>query len=173
MTTFYLLRHGRADFAFADQRRLISGYRELVPLTPLGREQMETVTASLRGAGAELILTSPITRALQSAAMLSRALDLPFCVEFDLHEWIPDLTWRYDQEAVADAAYREMMDLGGEWPAGETRNWELLSTVRQRVTAVLQRYTQLQRAIVVAHNVVIYSLTGQDLRTGTFTQYTL
>jgi broad specificity phosphatase PhoE len=173
LTTFYLLRHGRADFGFADERRLIGGYREYVPLTPLGREQVETVAESLRGVGAELILTSPITRALQSAAMLSRALDLPLSVEFDLHEWIPDLTWRYDQEAVADAAYREMMDLNGEWPAGETRNWELLSTVRKRVTAVLQRYTHLERVIVVAHNVVIYSLTGQDLRTGTFTEYAL
>jgi uncharacterized phosphatase len=127
----------------------------------------------LRAVGAEIIPSSPTTRALQSAALLSRALDVPISVEFDLHEWIPDLTWRYDQEAVADAAYREMMDLSGEWPAGETRNWEPLSKVRERVTAVLGRYTHLRRLIVVMGNVAIYSLTGQDLRTGTFTEYTL
>jgi len=173
LTTFYLLRHGRADFAFADERRLIGGYREYVPLTQLGREQIEQVTASLRAVGAEAIVSSPITRALQSAAMLSRTLDLPLHVEFDLHEWIPDLTWRYNQEAVADAAYREMIALNGEWPAGETRNWEPLSTVRQRVTAVLRRFSGLQRVIVVVHNVVIYSLTGKDLRTGTFAGHTL
>lgn len=39
--------------------------------------------------------------------------------------------------AVIVLAYEEMIRLGGEWPPGETRNWEPFSAVRKRVTAVL------------------------------------
>lgn len=37
-----------------------------------------------------MILSSPYTRALQTAAILSRELNIDLQVEFDLREWQPD-----------------------------------------------------------------------------------
>jgi broad specificity phosphatase PhoE len=173
MTTFYLARHGQADTPLADERRLRAGFRELVPLTPLGREQIERLAPLLRAAQAELIIASPIARALQSACILSRRLDLDVNVEFDLHEWIPDLSYSYDQSALSWANYQEMRALGGEWPPGETRDWEPLSSVRRRALGVLERYRHLHRVIVACHSGVILALTGQQLETGTHMVYEL
>ena len=41
---------------------------------------------------AELIVSSPYTRALQTAAIISRETGLKICIEVDLHEWEPDKT---------------------------------------------------------------------------------
>lgn len=163
MTTFYLMRHGQADFGLADERRLRGAVRELVPLTSLGRQQVSATAEAWRALRPECILASPLTRSLQSAAMLSLALELPLTVEFDLHEWVPDLTFTFDLQEAAHDAFYAMQALGGEWPPGEQRNWEPLSSVRRRVGAVLERYLHYQRVLVVCHSVVTIAMGGPDL----------
>ena len=44
---------------------------------------------------AELIVSSPYTRALQTAAIISRETGLKICIEVDLHEWETDKTNQY------------------------------------------------------------------------------
>jgi broad specificity phosphatase PhoE len=114
-----------------------------------------------------------MTRSLQTAAILSRRLDLPLEVSFDLHEWLPDMTFNYDTAAVIVLAYEEMIRLGGEWPPGETRNWEPFSAVRKRVTAVLQQYTHLETVLVACHAAVIQALTGEVIEMAAYTKYQL
>jgi broad specificity phosphatase PhoE len=161
MATFLLVRHGSPLYELAEERRLRGGARDWVPLSPKGIAEVEQAAERLRGTSASLILSSPMTRAVQTAAILSRALDLPLLVEFDLHEWLPDLSQSYDSVDVAVAADKEMECYGGEWPQGETRQWEPLSQVRRRVQAVLRRYSHLEEVIVVSHGTVISALTGQ------------
>lgn len=173
MTTFYLLRHGEAMFELSDQLHLIGGTRELVPLTSSGCEQIGLATERLRGVGAQLILASPVTRALQSAAIVGRLLNLPLEVVYDLHEWQPDRTFTYNDSKVQERAYHEMMDLNGEWPAGQRRDWEPVSSVRRRVLSVLCRYNHLDRVIVVCHYVVIWSLIQEKLGWAEYREYTL
>ena len=64
---------------------------------------MGAAAAQVRPLGIGLIVTSLMTRALQTAALLSRALHVPLAVEFDLHEWVPDLTfsWTTPDEVLA------------------------------------------------------------------------
>lgn len=173
MTVFFLLRHGYADYSLADRRRLKGAARDLVPLTSCGLEQIKQTAQTLREIRADIIISSPMTRALQSAAILSRLLDLPLEVEFDLHEWIPDLTFSYDQSEVSKAAYAEMLEQSGEWPKGEVRNWEPLSSVRSRVIGVLMRYCNFRHVIVVCHGVVIFNITGKEIETGNYWPYIL
>lgn len=173
MATFYLVRHGEALWSLATERRLKGAANDLVPLTPRGIHQIERAAERLRPLAPALVLSSPMTGALQSAAVLSRQLDLPLAVEFDLHEWVPDTTYSWDSVAPVLAASEEMSRLGGEWPAGETRLWEPLSAVRRRVVAVLQRYAHLQRVAVLCHEVVIQSLTGSSAAPGEMRGYQL
>lgn len=171
MSIFYILRHGHANYDLAEARKLVGIARQWVPLTPVGCSQVEAAGKRLRGIRAELIVSSPITRALQTATILSRSLNLPVEVEYDLHEWISDLTFTYDQEMQFRQAYQEMMSLNGEWPPNSQKNWEPLSSVRKRVINVLMRYCGYQRVIVVCHGVIIYSLTGEQVATGNFATY--
>lgn len=159
MTTFYLVRHGEATYDLAEQRRLKGHSRDLMPLTERGVAQVEAKAVELRDVGCQVLLSSPMTRALQSAAIFSRRLDLPIIVDYDLREWAPDLTFTYDTVAVVEAAGAEFRHYDGEWPPGETRSWEPLSAVRERVLSVLRQYLRFERALVVCHGTVICAVT--------------
>jgi len=163
MTTFFLIRHGEANYELADERDLVGSTREFVPLTERGVGQIERLSKQLQDERAELIISSPLTRALQSAGILSRELDLPMKVEFDLREWIPDFTNTYEGSDAVLLAYTELLEAGGEWPENMKKKWEPMSSVHQRVTKTLVRYTNYNRVFVVCHGAVITSLVGHPI----------
>ncbi|MGI9147265.1 MAG: histidine phosphatase family protein [Chloroflexota bacterium] len=158
---FHLMRHADTDWTLVNERRLVGAANDLAPLTDLGIRQVEAAVAQVRPLGIGLILTSPMTRALQTAALLSRALD----VEFDLHEWVPDLTFSWTTPEEVLALIEHMRRHGGEWPCGESRPaWEPMSAVRQRGLGVLSRHATATYPIgVVTHGGVIESLTGRTV----------
>lgn len=82
-TRFLLLRHGQTELSV--QRRY-SG-RGNPPLTELGRSQAEAAAAYLgaRG-GVDVVLTSPLQRAYDTAAAAAKALGLDVTVDDDLIE---------------------------------------------------------------------------------------
>ncbi|MGE5654148.1 MAG: histidine phosphatase family protein [Bacillota bacterium] len=166
MTTIYFVRHGETHYDLAEQRRLKGGMRDLVPLTDKGREQALSAAERLRGMPITRIVTSPMTRAMETAHIIAVALGLPMAVEFDLHEWLPDLSHNYDSSRFAREQSAEMECLGGEWPTGETRGWEPLSSVRQRVRSSLIKYQGGEPLVVVAHGTLIYAMTGERISTG-------
>lgn len=166
MTTVYFVRHGETQYDLAEQRRLKGGMRDLVPLTVKGREQALAAAEQLRGLPIKQIITSPMTRAMETAHIIARELDQPITVEFDLHEWLPDLSHNYDSSQFSREQSAEMESLGGEWPDGETRPWEPLSRLRERVRGVLTRYQGGESIAVVAHGTLIYAMTGQRIGTG-------
>jgi broad specificity phosphatase PhoE len=76
---------------------------------------VEAALQQIRPLDIRLILTSPMTRALQTAALLSRALDLPLAVEFDLHEWVPDRTYSWSTHRHRERFARQRWK--DAWPA--------------------------------------------------------
>ncbi len=164
MTTFHLIRHGEPDWDLAaggDLKGAEVGWAaHIVPLTPNGIRQIEIASEPLEAEDYQLVISSPMTRAFQSASVISRILHLDLHVEFDLHEWV--CAWRPSLELV-EKTVAEMLSCGGEWPPDETRDWEPLSSVRSRVSRVLDRYENFERVIVVCHETVIFSLTGKWL----------
>lgn len=147
--------------------------RDWIPLSARGVAEAEAAADRLCDTPARLVLSSPMTRALQTAAIISRALDLPLAVEFDLHEWLPDVSQTYDSTAAAVAAAEEMARSGGEWPDGQSLGWEPLSQVRRRVLAVLRQYADQGDVIVVCHGTVIEALTGRSVACGEHVEYRL
>ena len=95
-TTFYLVRHGQPDWDWAEAMRFYGPCSAYMPLTPLGVEQIEHTACDSQLRGASFILASPYTRTMQSAQILSRRLDLPVTVEWELHEWLYDRDMRGD-----------------------------------------------------------------------------
>lgn len=170
---FTLIRHGETDYQIAEDRRLRGAARDWVPLTERGVTQVESAVETLRGRTVDLILSSPMTRAVQTAAILSRRLSVDLKVEFDLHEWLPDLGFQYENAAEAIERGREAAALGGEWPAGESRPWEPYSRLRRRVEAVLRRYAGRGHVLVACHGTVIATLTGKQVGTAETVPYQL
>ncbi len=166
MTTIYFVRHGETQYDLAEARKLKGGMRDLVPLTAKGREQALGAAEQLSGLPISRIITSPMTRAMETAHIIAREIGLPLTVEFDLHEWLPDLTHNYDSSQFSRQQSAEMESHGGEWPDGETRSWEPLSHLRERVRGVLARYQGDEPIAVVAHGTLIYAMTGQRIATG-------
>ena len=64
--------------------------RSFAPLSEKGIHQAEMTAIDDRLKSAELIISSPYTRALQTASIISRETGLKICVEVDLREWEPD-----------------------------------------------------------------------------------
>ncbi len=154
------VRHGETDWALVESRGARGWAKDFAPLTPLGRLQIDTIARDYRLAEAEAILCSTFTRALESGARLSRALNKPLFVEHDLHEWLPqkDPLADYDDHMLAEAK----KTLSGTAPAPDLSPWESLEEVRHRVLGVLRRYRRFETLIVVTHGVVIGSLIGVE-----------
>jgi broad specificity phosphatase PhoE len=165
MATVYLVRHGEADYTPIRARRWPGAAADLAPLTRLGVEQAGTAARRLAAVSADRIVSSPMTRALQTAAVIGSHLGLVTEVEFDLREWLPDDTFSWRDHAEVLAAAEDFERCGGEWPAGQRRAWEPLSQVRDRAAAALARQlpptADGQVLIAVCHGMVIRALTGE------------
>jgi len=97
-----LIRHGEPDYSHVVQRGFVGSGLDLAHLSKEGEAQAAEAAKDARLDGAQLILASPYSRALHTAAIISRHRNLPLEVELDLHEWLPDLTFTYrtDDEVV-------------------------------------------------------------------------
>ncbi len=86
--TLILVRHGQTA---VNRAGLLQG-RADAPLTELGAEQAARVAASLAECGATSVVTSPLQRAVQTAAVIAARLGLAVrvderLVELDYGEW--------------------------------------------------------------------------------------
>jgi broad specificity phosphatase PhoE len=166
MAVIYLLRHGEADYRHVRERNWPGLAFDLAPLSELGVAQARAAGEQLTTVGATAIVSSPMTRALQTASIVGHRLGLGVDVQFDLREWLPDDELSWTTYAEVKAAMAELVECGGEWPPGERRRWEQLSDLRARATAALR--VELAKLdddavlIVACHGVLIWSLTGEE-----------
>ncbi len=156
------IRHGEPDKLEVDKRGFIGQGRDLAPLTELGIKQAEQVSRNPMLEGCQILLSSPYTRALQTAAIISRNTGLELKVEVDLHEFIPDKTFQVKGEDENKRLHKEFMQCLGEYPSGETRKWETITEIIQRTKPVFDRYLDwgYEKIAVVAHGGVIRRYTG-------------
>ena len=158
----FLVRHGETNWQLVSARGVKGMAASLAPLTDLGRLQIETIASDYRLEDAEAILCSSYARALESAALLSRKLNKPLFVEYDLHEWLPqkDPLADISEGLMARASEGLTQEMDAQITLAEAP-WESLSEVRERVANVLERYQQFSSLIVVSHAMVISSLLGE------------
>ncbi|MEM7370321.1 MAG: histidine phosphatase family protein [Bacteroidota bacterium] len=155
----YAIRHGEATYEPCKERGFIGHGLDLAPLTQNGIEQIRQSSQDSRLLEAEVILASPYNRALHSAAIISKAVNLDIKVEIDLHEWMPDTSFQF-------SSHREFRELlldfdrnQGQHPAGTSLRWESIQHMQERVMGVLNRYVgKYHTIIVVCHGFVIRSL---------------
>ncbi|MBE6692233.1 MAG: histidine phosphatase family protein [Ruminococcaceae bacterium] len=160
---FYLVRHGNTDYSLQNTR-IYQGYGvNLSPLSKEGIEQIQITSRDPRLKDADLILSSPYTRALQTAAILSKNLGVDITVETDLHEWIANKDYIYEDDETAINAYREYTENSGEHKEDSKLNWETSADIRARVIPVLEKYKHLDKVVVACHGTLIQAITGGHL----------
>ena len=96
MTQILFMRHGQPDYSEIDKRKYVGFGNDLASLTENGVEEIKEISKDERLKDVDLILCSPYTRTMHTAAVISKMLDKDFKVELDLMEWIPDKTYMYD-----------------------------------------------------------------------------
>ena len=157
---FYFVRHGSTDYAPINTK-LYQGFGvNLLPLSDEGIAQIQETAKDPRLADANLILSSPYTRAVQTAAILAATLGAETRVETDLHEWLANKTYVFESDEVAQERYGEFLALFGSYPAGEDRLWESCEVIRSRVLSVLEPYRRYDKVIVTCHSILMEVMTG-------------
>ena len=149
-TTTLLLRHGQT--ALSVERRFAG--RGDIPLTDVGLEQAAAAAARLaRRGNIDLVLTSPLLRARQTASAVADAVGVPLAEDVDLAEtdfgsWeglcFGEVMARWPDEMAA-----WMADADAAPPGGES-----FAAVAVRVDAALDRLVaayQGQTVVVVSH----------------------
>lgn len=163
MTKFYMVRHAEPDW-MANEKYNFKGHgRDLVPLTNKGIEQAKHTAALLTDKKAELMIVSPYTRTMQTAAILSKQLGLELAVEVDLREWQPDLSYEYQTYEEFEQLCKDYEKHNGEYPLGDKKVWEAKSNLQKRVDEVLKKYLNYKEVIVVAHEKVIKTQVKNEL----------
>ncbi len=151
MAHLVLVRHGEPDYSGVTARGYIGHGQDLAPLTEAGIAQAEAAAEDARLSGASLILSSPYTRALQTAAILSRKTGIPLRVELGLHEWIIDTSYRFASQEYTAGALEECIRCRGVQGPGTQYRWEPLEEVARRAYAALIPYENEEKRIAVSH----------------------
>ena len=162
MVQFYLVRHGEADYSQLMEKVFFGFGRDFAPLSKIGIEQVEKAAKEERLKTAQIIVSSPYTRALQTAAIIYRETGLKISVVTDLHEWIPDKTNQYKTSEEAFALANEFYGNKGVYPDGKQLKWEDLEEVRKRMQRVAEKYAGYEKVIFVGHSMAFEALTNID-----------
>ncbi|MEO8597791.1 MAG: histidine phosphatase family protein [Candidatus Solibacter sp.] len=151
MADLYLIRHGETDWSRTGRH---TSHTDL-PLTATGLLQAEALSDHLKNRSFALVLTSPLTRARETARLAGYASAL---VEPNLHEWDYG---QYEGRTTAEIQ-RECPGWSlwtGELPGGETA-----AQVAGRVDAVIARAQSVDGDVALfAHGHILRVLAARWL----------
>ena len=159
MATFYLIRHGKPDYSYGDTHGFIGQGHDLAPLKDDRIDEVIKTSKDKRLKNAQIIVSSPYTRALQTASIISKETGLDIVVEPDIREWQPDLTYQYKNGEEMQEYYNDYIKNHGVYPINEKRNWETKEQLRNRVMSVINKYKEnYDTVIIVAHKMAFQSI---------------
>lgn len=155
------MRHAETDWRRVNERGWAGLANDFAPLSARGRRQAAEAAGLAAELGPAVLLTSPMTRAMETAAIVGRRLGLDPIVEIDLREWLPDRRMRWSSPAGVRDAYAAMIAGEGAQPAGSVPDWETLREVRDRGLHALRPYAANEGSVLaVCHEVIIEAITG-------------
>lgn len=157
---FYFVRHGEPDYSEIDTKVYRDFGAHMCPLTKKGCDQIKNTAKDSRLQKADVIITSPYGRALQTAAILSKELGVDIVVETDLHEWLANKQYVYEKYEVAVNNLKEFDENNGCYPDGLEKDWETFEIMKNRAICVLEKYKNYNKVIVACHGRLMQAVTG-------------
>ena len=149
------VRHGEPDYSNVTQKGFIGHGFDLAHLTAIGKQQAHKAAENSKLDGIELIVSSPYTRALQTAAIISKYRNIDIEIELDLHEWLPDLSYTFPEEELVIQAGKSLTSNKGSCPADSLVKYEELSSVFERANRCLSKFINYSKIAVITHGVLI------------------
>lgn len=155
---FYIFRHGQSSYNVEGRTQ---GQTNDSVLTDLGKEQAISVGQRLRGKGVEIIVTSPLKRAMQTAELANQSLNIPIktdnrFIEVDVGV-VEGMHYTKIRDEYTDI-FNKMHTVGTEfddvcYPKGETRR-----QVRERIFNGLEDWannSEYKTIAVSSHGIML------------------
>ncbi|KIL17967.1 histidine phosphatase family protein [Bacillus sp. FSL K6-3312] len=146
MTTICLVRHGETDWNAAKR---IQG-RTDIPLNDTGKWQAEQTGLYLKNARWDVVISSPLTRAKETAHLILKHVDAPLVIMDDFIE--------RDYGDAEGMSFEERQKL---FPDKQYPNMEPLETIQDRMVEGIEKVRAAypnQQVLVVAHGAAIHAL---------------
>ena len=147
-THFGLLRHGQTDWNI---NFLLQGVTD-IPMNQTGIEQVRLAASAIRRQDWDIVLTSPLGRARQTAEILLEEVGFDSMVEEQL---LIERSFG-EAEGLSHEQWREKYSNLDEIPGGESRT-ELAARSQLVVDAVARRFAG-KRVLAVSHGALIRTL---------------
>ncbi|WP_321999194.1 histidine phosphatase family protein [Bacillus pumilus] len=146
MTTICLVRHGETDWNAAKR---IQG-RTDIPLNDTGKWQAEQTGLYLKDAHWDVVISSPLTRAKETAHLILKHIDAPLVIMDDFIE--------RDYGDAEGMSFEERQKL---FPDKQYPNMEPLETIQDRMVEGIEKVRAAypnQQVLIVAHGAAIHAL---------------
>jgi len=148
-THIQLIRHGETDWNLNNRYQGTSD----VPLNDTGRRQAAALAEAMRGESWDLIVSSPLSRAYETAKAVAGAIDIPE------DEIVTDA--RVQERAYGKAEGLTLVEREEAWPEGNwpgLEEWESVAHRAMETIGELAATRAGQRILVVCHGGLINSL---------------
>jgi len=155
MTELLLVRHGETDW---NRERRFQGHAD-PPLNETGREQAHALAAELAAERIELVYTSDLARARETAEIVAATVGADVVAlrelrEIDVGEW-EGLTWPEIEERHPEGV-QAWHEHGSGWEAGETQE-ELGERVVEALRRIVAQHPS-RRILIVGHGGTIRAI---------------
>ena len=145
------VRHGKPDYRELEKRSYTGFGIELAPLSDKGRQQAQKLSNNSLLPSAEIIISSAVTRALETASYVVCSTRLPLRVEPLLHEWQVYETGIDRFEEARDL----FLENKGELLPNSPIQYETAEEMKSRFLECMAKYRDYQTVIVITHNMLM------------------
>lgn len=153
MKYVYFVRHGQT---LKNTQHIHQGPEE--PLTAVGTQQAHAVAAVLQEKGIDALISSPFTRAVETASVIGEALSLPIIQSAAVQEFRrPNVLYGRSHYSLASAWYVWQLFWHRHDPRWNNDGAENMYDIRNRIldTRRLVRETDGERIAIISHAIFI------------------
>ena len=145
------VRHGEPDYRELEKRSYTGFGIDLAPLSVKGRQQAQELCKNPLFGSADILVSSAVTRALETAFYVSCATGLPLRVEPLLHEW------QVLESGVEnfEKARTLFLENNGKLLPRCPIQYETAEEMRARFIESMAKYSDYQKVVVVTHRMLI------------------
>lgn len=145
------VRHGEPDYRELENRSYTGFGMDLAPLSKEGRQQAQELCQNPLLGSADILVSSAVTRALETAFYVSCATGLSLRVEPLLHEW------QVYESGIEnfEKARTLFLENNGELLPNSPIQYETAEEMRARFLESMAKYREYQTVVVVAHRMLM------------------
>ena len=145
------VRHGEPDYRELEERSYTGFGMDLAPLSEKGWQQAQELSKNFLLHSADLLVSSAVTRALETAIYVACATGLPLRVEPLLHEW---QVYESGIDGFEEAR-RLFLEHNGELLPNSPVQYETAVEMKSRFLECMAKYREHQTVVVVAHRMLM------------------